>query len=307
MSASNQTETIDAYLLGELDPAELASFEARLESDPVLAEEYAFQKNVFEGIQHSRKLALKNRLAQVDVAGTTTSGQSGLLKVAGGVLLAGVLGFATYQFWPMDNSRVIKEYGPYETAFNPESFRLVLPEGVTEASKVTPKVSTKKSIEAVPKETIDAAQPAIAKPISQETTESVADLETPDELFKPQVALPEDDGDVASTEFVPEELSETFSNTLETKEIDALNIERLDEKSKKLRYRYYDGKLALFGDFGDSPYQILEINQKEGGKEVFLLHNDAFYRLRSTKAERPLRPITDPALLSELQIFQEKK
>lgn len=306
MSASNQIETIDAYLRGELTPGEVESFETQLDLDPGLAEEFAFQKSVFEGIRESRKLALKNRLSQIDVTGATVTGQVSALKILGGVILASVLGVAVYQFWPSETSPAIEEYGPYFVESDDVSVEFTLPEKELIEENLPTEVET--PVKSETKKTITTPEPRENLASSSDTSGDEP-IETDSEVtdFNPQVSLPDDDGDVAGKEFEPEELSENFSSTLETKDIDALNIERLDEKGKKLRYRYYDGKLALFGDFGQSPYQILEINQKDGEKQVFLLHNEKFYELEITKEEKPLTPIDDPTLLSELKIFQGRK
>ena len=159
-----------------------------------------------------------------------------------------------------------------------------------------------KSVELVVPEPVPSDENTTITPVE------VAEEEVNNKAFAPQVELPNDESELDSSEFEPEELEETFANNaIESSDIDALNIERFDQKAKSLRYRYYDGKLALYGDFGDSPYQILEINQQDGIKQIFLLHADQFYRLESTKEEKKLEAIKDAALLSELQVFQNKK
>ncbi len=301
MSASNQTETIDAFLRGELSPAELQDFESQLEKDPTLAEELAFQKQVVSGIQEARKLQLKNRLAQVDVVGGSVTGQGTWIKVAGSILVTSLIGVAAWQFF--SNEEVDPIYGEVDapvleireipTIEIPQKSVVDLPvESVIKEVIVPEPIPAEENITLTPKENT----------ITTDVEETDGSRE-----FAPQVDLPEDESELDSSEFEPEELGETFSNTIESSDIDALNIERFDQKAKALRYRYYDGKLALFGDFGDSPYQILEINQQDGGKQIFLLHAEQFYRLETTKEEKALVEIKDSALLNKLQIFQNKK
>lgn len=305
MNTSNQIENIDAYLRDELSPTEVSSFESQLEKDTTLAEELAFQKQVVSGIQHARKVQLKNRLAQIDVAGGAAVGQGTWIKVVGGVALATMIGVVAWQIFSTEETGVIAgeidapviqaqeipvieipEKSVADLAAKVEVIEVVVPEPVPADESIT---ITSKETESI------------------EASEEGSDSATEDKAFAPQVDLPKDESELDSSEFEPEELEETFSPVLETSDIDALNIERLDQKSKELRYRYYDGKLALYGDFGDSPYQILEINQQDGGKQIFMLHSDQFYRLESSKDEKALVAIKDPVLLSELQIFQNNK
>lgn len=304
MSASNQTETIDAYLRGDLNPDEASVFESQLEKDPTLAEELAFQQQVVSGIQHARKLQLKNRLAEVDVVGGSIAGQSTWIKVVGGLAIATFIGVTAWQLSPDEMSDVVGEIDSPVLQVK-EIPAIKIPEksdvdAVVIEETVEPKVIEVNVPEPVP---VDEGTTIVPKEVTN-TSEAADDSRT----FAPQVDLPEDESELDSSEFEPEELGETFSNSvIESSDIDALSIERLDHKAKALRYRYYDGKLALFGDFGNSPYQILEINQQDGGKQIFLLHADQFYRLESTKEEKALVAIKDPALLSELEIFQNKK
>ncbi|MDW3193968.1 MAG: hypothetical protein R8G66_16460 [Cytophagales bacterium] len=303
MNASNQIETIDAYLRGELTPAEVSNFEAQLEKDPSLAEELAFQKQVVSGIQQARKLQLKNRLAQVDVAGGSVAGQSTWLKVAGGVVLATLIGVVTWQLLPEEASASVAGEIDAPTFEVREIPVIEVPEKTIIVEAQLDQVAEgPKAIKVIVPEPVPSDESTTITPV--ETEEASED----NTVFAPQVDLPADESELDSSEFEPEDLEETFSNTvIESSDIDALNIERLDQKAKSLRYRYYDGKLALYGDFGDSPYQILEINQQDGGKQIFLFHADQYYRLESTKEEKKLDAIKDAALLSELQVFQNKK
>ncbi len=310
MNASNQIETIDAYLRGELSPSEASIFEAQLEKDPTLAEELAFQKQVVSGIQHARKLQLKNRLAQVEVVGGSAAGQSTWIKIAGGVVVATLIGVATWQLLPAEDSGAIAGEIDAPVLTVKEIPAISLPAKSDIESLDTKAVAQPKVIEVNVPEPVPSDESTTLVPIESETValaENSGDA-VDDKSFIPQVDLPEDESELDSGEFEPEELDETFSNSvIESSDIDALNIERLDQKAKALRYRYYDGKLALYGDFGSSPYQILEINQQDGGKQIFLLHADQYYRLESTKEEKALVAIKDANLLSELQIFQNKK
>lgn len=308
MNASNQIETIDAYLRGELSPSEASIFEAQLEKDPTLAEELAFQKQVVSGIQHARKLQLKNRLAQVDVVGGSTAGQSAWIKIAGGVVVATLIGVAGWQLLPAEESGAVAGEINAPVLAIEEIPAIEVPEKSEIKSSEPDELAKPKVIEVNVPEPVPSDESTTLVPIESEPLEAENLEDTDDQSFAPQVDLPEDESDLDSSEFEPEELEETFSNSvIESSDIDALNIERLDQKAKALRYRYYDGKLALYGDFGSSPYQILEINQQDGGKQIFLLHADQYYRLESSKEEKALVAIKDATLLSELQIFQNKK
>ena len=300
MTFSNQIETIDAYLRGDLTPAEVASFETQLEHDPTLSEELAFQKQVVSGLQEARKLELKSRLAQVDVTGAAVN-QYGWAKLTGGLIIATILGFVAYEFWPNQSKQVsyieidgpvIEEVDLPEIDLNAAQSASERSQEITDVKLSAPPISTRNE-----------------KAVKEASTSETENLPEADQsmVFEPEIDLPDDDADVAGAEFEPEELPENFTADLETKDIDALNVEQFDDKSKSLRYRYFDGKLALYGDFRGLPYQILEINQNNGAKQVFLVHDEAYYRLKSANEEQSLIPITDQSVLNELIILQNKK
>ena len=299
MNASNQIDNIDAYLRGELTPNEVSIFESQLKKDDSLAEELVFQRQVVSGIQHVRKLQLKNRLSQIDVAAGSVAGQITWLKVAGGMAIITLIGLSLWQLFSVETSGEIA--GEIDAPIlQVETISVI---EIPEQSMVENAAVESENIEVNVPEPIPSDESLTITPVEEVTSASEESR-----AFAPQVDLPDDDRELDSSEFEPEELEETFTNNdLGSNEIDALNIERFDQKAKSLRYRYYDGKLALYGDFGSSPYQILEINQQDGGKQIFLLHSDQFYRLESSKEEKGLVAIKDPALLRELHVFHNKK
>ncbi|MEM9981432.1 MAG: hypothetical protein AAF734_02975 [Bacteroidota bacterium] len=64
------TAYIEAYLQERLTATEQAAFEQALAADPQLQQVVAFQKNILEGIQQSRKAELKARLNQIVIPAT---------------------------------------------------------------------------------------------------------------------------------------------------------------------------------------------------------------------------------------------
>src|SRR5260221_9931047 len=63
----NTAEFIERYLMGKLTLWELAEMEDKIRTDPVFAEEVAFQRDLLIGIRESRRLELKGKLRQVKI------------------------------------------------------------------------------------------------------------------------------------------------------------------------------------------------------------------------------------------------
>src|ERR1044071_4341909 len=89
-------ELIDDYLSNRLKGAERESFEKQLSNDPSLKNDLDFQKQIVEGIRTARAAELKNMLSKVPVGGTSVSMDFSVMKMAAGIIAAGVVGAAIY-------------------------------------------------------------------------------------------------------------------------------------------------------------------------------------------------------------------
>jgi hypothetical protein len=285
-------ELIDDYLSNRLTGAEKEAFEKQLSNDPSLKSDLDFQKRIVEGIRAARAAELKNMLGKVPVGGTSVSMDFSVVRMAAGIIAAGVVG-ATIYFYvtrgetpPFDKAatdlnKTTEELKKPET--QPEDVTKVAADSSKEEAPVAaPEKESKKQ----PARKRDTAQPEV-KPAQKpklEVTDPSADLESSDNTK-----------------------SDNPSTNLNHADIRPSHIQvDIDSSSKKydFHYQFVNGKLMLFGTFDKSLYEVLEIN---GGKHaVFLFYKDAYYLLDENQHKiTKLEPITDKALISKLKEYRQ--
>jgi len=145
----------------------------------------------------------------------------------------------------------------------------------------------------------------VEAPAQQPIAEAVASPSSVTE-FEADIILPDDQATSTDQEFVPGNVTDEFRSSTLNLTTDALQVDNFEPDSEDLRYEYFDGKLALYGNFGNSPYQILEINQN-GEKRLFLFHETSFYAITNTSVALPLERIEDAEMIEELEIFKNEK
>ncbi|MEM9324217.1 MAG: hypothetical protein AAGA85_01115 [Bacteroidota bacterium] len=281
---ANQFDRIDQYLRGDLNAADMKEFEASLSSDPALSDEFSVQQEIVEGIRSYRKAQLKQQLSQVALPEHGGWQVAGLKGLVGAAVTSAVLVGAWYfgaDTDPQESSAMIAMEGP---AYRKQEVTL-------------PEINPVEKIAFVPiseapavREEVAMAEPEIEESVSQPA-------------FEANIVLPEDQSGAAEAEFVPEQVSEELRSANLKPTTKVLQVDNFDTESDELRYEYFDGKLALYGNFGQSPYQILEINQN-GAKRLFLFHEDAYYAITNTSKPLPLVRIDDPEMIEELDIFK---
>ncbi len=283
---SDQFDRIDQYLRGKFSAADASEFEAQLASDPALSEEFAMQKNIVEGIRHYRKQQLKQQLANVSVPEAPAWQSIG----AKGLAVAIAASIVVVSTWYLNTDT--------ESAAEPTMITMEGPQ------YSTPKFTLP---ELKPVEEVKVERAPVRTRVAEEVSAPVLVAEeSPKATFDAGVVLPEDNSSASDTEFVPEEVSEEFKSSTHKITTEVLEVDNFDSQSEDLRYEYFDGKLALYGNFGDSPYQILEINQ-QGEKRLFLYHEDAYFAIANTSKPLPLVKIEDPEMIEELEIFKNEK
>ena len=55
-------------------------------------------------------------------------------------------------------------------------------------------------------------------------------------------------------------------------------VETARKDGDMFHYQYYQGKLYLYGDFRENPYEILELNSANG-KRLFIYYNNVYYNI----------------------------
>lgn len=175
-------ELIDDYLSNRLNGSEKEAFEKQLENDPSLKSDLDFQKQIIEGIRTARANELKSMLSKVPVGGTTISMDFSVVKMAAGIVAAGVAGAAIY-FYATHGE--LPPFNKAATDLNQKTEELKKPEATgPDKTRVAPDSSDIKEETPAPvKESVKPKQEPAVKPVEKpklDVTDPSADLQQDD-------------------------------------------------------------------------------------------------------------------------------
>lgn len=282
-------ELIDDYLSNRLDGAEKEAFEKQLGNDPALKSDLDFHKQIIEGIKNARADELKSMLSKVPVGGTTVSMDFSVMKMAAGIIAAGVVGAAVYFYSTRGELPPIDKAA---TDFNKKTEKLQNPEPTK--PDATQQVAPDSSEEKAPVK--EEPKKESVKP-QQQKQEPVKPAE------KPKLEVTDPSADMQS-----ESSSENnHSANLRRSDITPSNIQvEMDSSNKKFdfHYQFVGNKLMLFGDFDRSLYEILEVNGENHA--LFLVYKNAYYILDENQHKvTRLESIKDTALIGKLKEYRK--
>jgi len=313
MPQKNNIERIEEYHSGNMSPEETASFEKELASDPSLRAESNFQSDIINGIKEYRKTQLKTRLNAIDVSPgwMEFAQQSALVKSFGGIAVATVIGSGVYlladtkeDLAASQNEEVIAHAELNVPEAKEIQFELVLPDpAISDKIEVAIKEIVKK-----PAETKAAVAQMVAGSVNSATEEDITEVaEKPMETFAPSFSAP-DAADISdNTELASATLDEVPTVSAANKgELKPIEVETKYSKNSKIKYKYYDGKLFLNGNFNEEPYEILEINSASG-RRIFLLHLKKYYEVKINDRLSELPEVRDIKLIQELRLIKANK
>ncbi len=293
MRTENYKDLIEQYVVGTISDGDKTMLESKLASDASLRAEMKAQSEVIEGLKQFRKTQLKTRLNNVPVETGLfeTVGQSTFVKVAASVGAAVVLIGGLYYF---------SENSTEEVA----TFESLSPITPVEESIGSAEITIKELPAVVPPEKpVERAIVAKANsktPVIEEAEDTQPDFSTP------AVVEFESEQDFEAEKIASDNRTTVATPVDAAKPID-VEISPSAGKENRLQYQFYEEKLHLYGDFKNVPYEILEINNKDG-KKTYLYHEGVFYQLSyPSKEVRDLLKITNEELIKELTIFRENK
>ncbi|WP_425390902.1 hypothetical protein [Ekhidna sp.] len=298
-----QQEQIDQYHSGLMNESEKASFEKQLEADPALKAESDLQSDIINGLKEYRKIELKSRLDAINVGPTWMEfvGQSTLMKSMGGVIVASVIGTGIYFLG--DKNEAVETTTQVEVdAPVTESIEYVWnlgaeKEEVSNKELEKPQINQKAVIAEKVEETV------VSRPPS--STEELANVDQ-NETFKPSFEAPTVDDVTEETKFEATGLDELPETTETVAKEDPIDVETEISKSSTIKYKYYDGKLFLNGDFDKAPYEILEINSASG-RRIYVYYLGTYYKVGITDRLTELPVVKDQDVINELQLIRENK
>lgn len=284
-------EKIDDFHAGRMTPEESSSFQNELARDPSLIAESDFQGEIVNGLKEYRKSQLKERLDAVELAPTwfEFTQQSALLKSFGGVVVATMIGAGVYLSAEEENETAILApiviNAPLEKG---ESFNWIIKpaEPAREIENTSLKTKTLEVVEAV------------------ENSDFLVEGSKKDFVLSfeaPNVGKIEDEEALQTSSLEELPANQSIEANVAAIDVDSENIKSLD-----VRYKYYDGKLFLSGDFDRAPYEILEINSASG-RRIYVKYLNKYYRVETTDRLRVLPEVKDQAVIEELKLLRKSK
>ena len=311
----DHSERISSYLDGHMTKGEMLEFEKQLHTDPVLRSEFELQQDIIHTLKDFRKAELKTRLDQVPVS----MGPSGLMgiKAAAAIVISGIIGLGAYLYFTTGSeesttiSESLEPVAQTEIAEVPQE-NVIVPQTETTDEATFESVE---STEIVPEETIASEEDhsASTKTLNNEEPTGVATVEENEEEAeieeKPVINSP----NLIEPNFEESDLEESIempSAALAQEGLldnNVVAVETARKDSDLFHYQYYSGKLYLYGDFRDNPYEILELNSVNG-KRLFIYYNNEYYRIKDNQKEiTALEVLTDQDTIKKLEIIQANK
>ena len=284
-----------------MNPDQMRDFESQLHTDPVLNSEFELQQDIVNSVKDFRKSQLKARLDQVPVSVSPT-GIVGV-KTAALIVLTGIIGLGTYLFLDQQSAETSPEAITELVAEETPSLEVQPPANDTQTAEDLTSLSEEATTaEDTNTETVtdEVITPAEQLPAPQTTTSAKANVEKAKEVTKEEVSTPT----VNSPEIFDPSIEDNTEETLEiptpelgeteVAESPVLAVETSTEDNGQLfHYQYYSGKLYLYGDFTDNPYEIIELNSASG-KKLFMFYNDNYYRIFDNQVDlTPLQAVQE--------------
>lgn len=298
-------EHIDNYHSGRMSESEMADFKKMLESDPAIKAESDLQSDIVNGLKEYRKLELKARLDAIEVGPTWIefAQQSTLLKSLGGVVIASLIGTGIYFFGERPESQDLIEPATVD-AQGMESIEFVWDLG-KEEPEVSNELEKPSNVSENNTDNIDEEEVVETTPVAivEDVEEAKKEVK---QAFKPSFEAPNAETVEDGEEFAGAGLDEIPNNIDGKKSDDPIDVETENSKSNVIKYKYYDGKLFLNGDFDNSPYEILEINSSTG-RRIYVYYLGDYYKVGIADKLTELPKVKDSDVISELKLLRENK
>jgi hypothetical protein len=288
-------EQIEAYLNGDMTGVDRLVFEGRVESNPGLKEEFEHQNEIVESLKSQRIAELKTRLNNISVEPSLIGSllESSILRPVAYAVTGLVIATGTY--FMIDTNEVATPI---------------------ELMELTPKteyiISTPVEVAAPKKLNYRHAQKTVADDLQVTEFEDILVEVTPETASKqiqfevPEVQTDMSGGDLESPTLVIEG-AKRIEEIPSVNKVEKININTVSSRKYDFHYRMEDNRLFLYGEFSESPYEIIEINSPSS-KSLYFYYNGNFYQLRKNASEvTPLRSIESTSLIMELEQIKSNR
>jgi len=293
----NNKKLIEDYFEGNLSASEKADLEHMLEVDPGLKSEFDLQQTIIESIQETRMAELKSYLNNIQVGWHHLIPNS--WKVAANVTLLSATSLSAY-FLLENNS--LPDISTIDLSLG-TSIEQIVDEKTSLPDLPEAEVSEEIIVEEtniVEEEIKEAEEPTIIAENEIETTPQ----------YEPMVVvpdMPDDFEEISNPDPMPDVAEELPVFEPVAGSSSALDMATIPDSKHQFHYTLSEGKLALYGSFKDSPYEIMELKSTSSTK-MFLFYKNNYYNLRkNTTKVSPLEPVTDNTLITELDVLRQNK
>ena len=296
MDKVNKAELAHKFLENKLSEQERLFLQEKISSDPSFKEEFSLQKDTINVLREFRKSQIKQRLESIEV-GIGIGGFIAGLKLIHWIFISGVISVVSFFVVTSENP----EYS------EPSSLVTFNDQHIIDANKTLPELP-KPKIEPIPAATEERTYKK-----NQATDELIVERKNEDirEVIQPEAIQPEvleNFPDQNADPDFPDDLAiENPATALLESDNDQLGVEAVSSEEFEFHYMYFENKLFLYGSFGSTPYEIMEMNSSNG-KKVFMYHNGDFFQIKeNTRQPSALTKIENTNLIEELQIARKLK
>ncbi|MFC2123972.1 hypothetical protein ACFLU5_04095 [Bacteroidota bacterium] len=291
---TNYKRLVEGYFEGSLSASEKADLEHQLEMDPGLKSEFDLQNAIIETIKETRRIELKSYLNNISVGWYHMIPNS--WKVAAGITLFSVSSLSAFFL--------------LEDTFKPELNNIDLSQG-TESEQIETDKSTIPgipevtiTIEETGKETYKLIEEAEEIPALEVTVKEVTPANVPMAVIPD---MPSDFEEISNPDPMPEISEELTTFEPVTSSSSVLNMKTINDDKHQFHYTLSEGILLLYGNFKDSPYEIMDLYSSKG-VQMYLFYKNNYYNLKkNTLKISPLELVTDASLITELDVLRQKK
>jgi Ni,Fe-hydrogenase I large subunit len=287
---------IEAYLRNELSSFEKAAFEQEMAQNPNLSQEVLFQKDLIQTIQQNRRMELKARLQNVQTPSLKNNrNYINIAAVLTGVVITSI---GAYYIWNQNTNNTT-------TTNLVKKIPVSAIETTNTTNKVVPVATLTKTSNTITnqKDTPNNNTPTKTKTIGSKTSNNQSSNTQLESSTLNEVEMVNEH----NIDFSVNELNvPTLNNSASSKSNQIQNIDIKEIKDTNLGYTYYNNQLYLFGDFGNNPYELVELNLKQK-KHLYIAMNDKFYELIQGKSTfTRFVAITDKTIVQQLTVLKNQ-
>ncbi len=299
MSTSENTDfLIDNFITGKMSPEEMQLFVKDMQKDAVLADEVRLQQSIVDAIKEQRRLELKSRLDSIKVGSSYGSYLSAGISTA--VVIFGIWYF-TSDFSIMENTTtdpVIQE--EVEIISTEKSIEeLIASEEENTETPLNKSLAESDLPSDILSSDINSKSDQIEGFSSNKKSSTFKDENVANQPNIIQPQIPDPPGDSGIT------ISDMSDNSLDLgkgtpRSVGKVEVEIKASNEYNFHYQYFNNKLYLYGDFGKSPYELIELNT-EKSKDLYMYFEGKYFALKTNQLDiTKLTPIRDKIIVKGL-------